>query len=312
MREREPREKRWGAGAWGPPALAILSDGGCGAGAQKWVSAETLPQRSEWGKGRKGGAKIYPPGAFSLLLPTGQRSLGRPLHALPGWVPWPLSRVQDGGLSSTRDVSLGSRSGGRSRHFLCDWWAGWGDREEGEVQAHTGQVPVNSQVWQHRQVQAHTGQGCVNSCLQDLSLVTNPSLNFENRKHLALICLAISAEPHTHSSGCPANVLFYMFHGNCRWNVKIIVSYFQTLFLPGFPVGLWPGLKPQLSILYHYPFNYFWSSMVTVIFHSQGCCSGHLSSEDSNRLLNGLLSSIFSLSDPSYYCWQTVFLKISL
>ena len=75
------------------------------------------------------------------------------------------------------------RDGGPERH---------GDSEEGELQAHTGQVPLNS-------------------CLHDLSLVAKPSLNFENRKHLVLICLAISAEPHTLISGCPVNVFFTCF-----------------------------------------------------------------------------------------------------
>lgn len=286
MREREPWQRRWGAVVWGPPALAILSDEGCGAGAQKWGCAETLPQSSEWGEGRRGGARfthVVPPLHCFLLADVLWE--GHSMH-FPVESPAHSAGFRMQVYALTRDISFGPRSGGGSRHFLCDWWSWSGDSEEGEVQAHTGQVPINS-------------------CLQDLSLVAKPSLNFENRKHLVLICLAISAEPHTHISGCPVNVFFTCFVETADETWKSFSVIFKTFFFLAsllVPDLAW-SLNFQSSTII--PSIICWSSMVTVIFHSQGCCSGTSTLNCSNRLLIGLLGSTFSLSAPSYYCCQT-------
>lgn len=146
------------------------------------------------------------------------------------------------------DTILSREQGGRCRcwHILKSC-AIWNKKKK------PTKITTESLLW-------HSCQGWLrcNSRLQDQSramtnLFANPLWTLRTRSVSGTFCLLYWALGSYF--WLPSKPFPQMFHGNLTLNVKIIFSYFQAFSLSNFPVSLWPGLKPQLSILLPYSFN---------------------------------------------------------
>ena len=127
---------------------------------------------------------------------------------------------------------------------------------------------------------------------------------FENRKDLVLIHLALSAEAHAQISGCPVNLFSRCFTvtANKRWK---LFSFIFKLFL--FLASCLSLTWLEASTFSPPPSFLQWLQLISIsgaaAIGTQALATSIL--DYPNRLFIGLPDSIFSLSDPSYYCWQT-------
>lgn len=134
---------------------------------------------------------------------------------------------------------------------------------------------------------------------------------FENRKDLVLIHLDLSAEAHAHISGCPVNLFSRCFTvtTNKRWKLfslifKLFLFLASCLSLTWLEASIFSSPPPFLQWLQ------LFSISGAAALGTQALATSIL--DYPNRLLIGLPDPVFSLSDPSYYCWQTGVPKIPL